>query len=401
MKINIIDSRKKLAIISFYLLFPGFFFYHYLVGSGFLFPYLGGYFGIVSTITLIITTILNLIDFRLTKKTTDIIFYIIILHTSITATLNYLLESPTSFSTEMFFWSLAGITQNISCYLIAKHLNFNKNSLNILSITLILMFLTVIFNIGNDGIFYIQQEASADISDLVSNYQGFARSLIFVLLLLAAYNFKSNAKFIIINTIGIVALFFNGARADFILFIASTLSLYLFKNLINLKKIALSLAAALLFIISGINFIQLDYDSRMLEIFDLSNSTSHLARELLFENGLDIISNNLIFGSYGAYTDIDGIGSYPHNLTSAWVNLGILGFILYIVIIANLWIYTIWAFLKKRTSSAEFNVFFLFLVYVSLALYSSKDYSYMLVGFLIGLRSRLDILQDYPLFTQR
>jgi hypothetical protein len=139
----------------------------------------------------------------------------------------------------------------------------------------------------------------------------------------------------------------------------------------------------------------------MLEIFDLSNSTSHLARELLFENGLDIISNNLIFGSYGAYTDIDGIGSYPHNLTSAWVNLGILGFILYIVIIANLWIYTIWAFLKKRTSSAEFNVFFLFLVYVSLALYSSKDYSYMLVGFLIGLRSRLDILQDYPLFTQR
>jgi O-antigen ligase len=128
-------------------------------------------------------------------------------------------------------------------------------------------------------------------------------------------------------------------------------------------------------------------ESRMFQLLDIRSSDSAEARLQLFYNGLNIIIDNPIFGGYGEYVQFSGVGSYPHNIISAWVNLGIVGFIGYISMFIAMWFVVI----KRRNTlinNVEFHVFLFFLIYVSITLLISKEYSDMFIGFLIGFYSR-------------
>ena len=63
-------------------------------------------------------------------------------------------------------------------------------------------------------------------------------------------------------------------------------------------------------------------DNRTLELLDLSHSSSAGLRHQLTEQALASIGRHPLLGEYGNYEP----GLYAHNLLSAWVDLGLLGF---------------------------------------------------------------------------
>jgi len=131
--------------------------------------------------------------------------------------------------------------------------------------------------------------------------------------------------------------------------------------------------------------------SRMMELFNIFSSSSGESRIELFSFALAEVFSNLktvILGSYGSYTTIGGVGSYPHNLFSAWINLGIFGFISYLLLILILWIYAVFWY-QKISSLTLYKTYIVFLAYLTVALIFSKSYNYLLVGFTVGICSQI------------
>ena len=73
--------------------------------------------------------------------------------------------------------------------------------------------------------------------------------------------------------------------------------------------------------------------SRFKQLFvAIQEDASFIERSVFNRYGLSLIADNPLVGAYGMYVHLNGGGSYPHNLLSAWVNLGILGFAFYLIL---------------------------------------------------------------------
>ena len=64
-------------------------------------------------------------------------------------------------------------------------------------------------------------------------------------------------------------------------------------------------------------------DNRILELLDLSHSTSANKRHHLTMHAVQTIKAHPFLGDYASYAP----GYYSHNILSAWVDLGLFGFI--------------------------------------------------------------------------
>lgn len=383
-----VDARKlyrHLSMVAFLLLFPGFFVYHYLVARSYLPPFLGGFFGVVAAVLFIPLLALYFKTKVGGLDRVSILFFLLILLNLTISVLNYWYGELYGLADEMLVWSLSGILFNLVAYLISYSLDVRR-LIKYLVPSFLLMVLVVVFNVGDLGIFYIKQEAG-EAAESVATYQGFARSLVAVSLIVTAYYWRSSAFFYFFAATGLLALFLNGARTEFALFLVTLLSaliLFFSKSYKSIVEVLFFILIGAFAYIFGSDMLP---ESRMFQLLDIGSSSSAESRALLLDNGLKIIYENPILGGYGEYVQLGGIGSYPHNIISAWVNLGAIGILGYASMFIAMW----FVFLKNRTAHKnmiEFKVFLFFLTYISMALLFSKDYSYLFVGFLVGIYSR-------------
>lgn len=371
----------KLSVFSFILLFPGFFFYHFLIGKGFINPFLGGYFGVIAVVLLLPLAVLNI---KQPVKNLDLAllsYFLIIFLIFLVSFTQYSLGNPSGFFEEMFYWSLSGLLFNVVSFFIACRIDI-KLVAKIGFLLILIMSVVVFTNIGEYGIFYVKKEA-AEHSEFVATYQGFARSIVVPLLISCAFYYQKSKKFYVLFLLGSMALFLNGARTEFTIFLLSFFFIFLIYSVTNFKNAIRLIALVCFLFLLIINTIEFLPDSRMFQLINLVTSSSGQARLEQITFGLKIISDYPIFGNYGHYTVLGGIGKYPHNIISAWVNLGILGMILYLLLFFSLWKTAFFGIIKYR-NTYQFNVYIVFLVFVTAALITSKTYSYMLLGLLVG-----------------
>tara|TARA_B100000925_G_C21776885_1_gene374540 strand:- start:150 stop:611 length:462 start_codon:yes stop_codon:yes gene_type:complete len=133
--------------------------------------------------------------------------------------------------------------------------------------------------------------------------------------------------------------------------------------------------------------------TRMTTLLTLTDAST-LLRISQIEFAINQISQFPFLGNYASYVDeFGGTGSVPHNILSAWLNLGLLGFVLYIFMFIALWGSALRGFLNNE-KDIYFNLFLIFLVFTTAALVVTKVYSYMFVGLLLGFyiqyRNKLD-----------
>ena len=376
-------------------LFPMYFYYESLVGLNIIPPIFGGYFTLISIISFfpLFFTYKHLLDNKNTKiNLIDIIFFLIILLTIIVSLVNYSMSQPKSSYYDLFSWSMGGVLFNLICYFLAKTIPIHSKKLkSVAIISLTLMILIVLYNIGDLGIFYLKNKSMN--SEFIASYQGFARSMVVIGLLIISV-IKSKKITIPIFILTSMALFFNGARTEFILFFFSYILLLFYTSINFKKKFALIiLTLTLITILINANFNTLIKNlpnNRMMELLDIKSSSSGQERKKATSAAIDTIIDKPILGDYGSYTKNNEIGNYSHNLLSAWVNLGITGFALYVFAILII-IFGIFSRFSKNASKKPIErITFIFSVFTIMALILSKDYSYMLFGFMVGFFSRFE-----------
>ena len=116
-----------------------------------------------------------------------------------------------------------------------------------------------------------------------------------------------------------------------------------------------------------------------------ASSTSFEGREEFSIKAWQVIQNHPLVGDYGYYIDIYGIGSYAHNILSAWADFGILGFILFLGLSIYLLIFSLNKIIFKKSSDKKICLLFLFSITLILGYLTAKDYSFMFFGLSLGL----------------
>jgi hypothetical protein len=320
---NVRASPKFTAHLSFILLFPGFFIYQTLLGIGAISAVLGGYFTAVALALFL--PILYSFTYAL-KHNRDyascfelylsmfVVYYLFIL------CINFL-GGATQIIVERYVQSIIFCFET---YVMFRALDLeDKKLLKILTISLLLMSaITFYFSVG--GFFFLQGLDEAKDPESLATYQGFARSYIYTYLLLIS-TARSTLFRYLLYAVGTSSMFINGARSEFsaVLFLIPVIELYRAKY-----KLCMAFAIAffsLIFVASIASIVDMLPDNRILQLLDLSHSTSAITRHHFTENAIRTISSNPFFGDFASYPD----GHYAHNALCAWVDFGFFGFLFF------------------------------------------------------------------------
>tara|TARA_B100000674_G_C37952514_1_gene967953 strand:+ start:1121 stop:2311 length:1191 start_codon:yes stop_codon:yes gene_type:complete len=391
MLINIHRLVSNIPIISFLLLFPGFFIYQMLLSQSQITGFLGGYFGYMSLILFIPLILVFLYHFINNTKFfafIDYFFIFLMLYIAVIALYHFSFGRLAN-NYEMLEWSISGIIFNIECYVIAKFSNF-ENSIFKKIILFLFLYISFIYLTNLDkGVMVILNSGNID---LVS-YQGFARSIVIHASLLIFF-LKSNLLRLLILLLAFWILITLGSRSETIIFFLSLSIVFLLNSVKSLNGIILALVlitvSASLVILNVSSVMLFIENTRFYEFFTVGifNSSSSSARALFLETATQYIYESPFFGNYGAYLfHFGSIGAYPHNLMSAWLNLGLFGFISYIIILFRL----LQISLKRSLgNSSPFTLFALFAsIFIVLSFMFSKSYLFMFFGIAVGACSNI------------
>jgi hypothetical protein len=386
---SVVTGRKAAGIsgiftiqAAFILLYPGFFFYQTLLGIGAIGAYLGGYFTLVALLLLIPLLLAFMGAIRRHKNYVSnfdlwlvlfVIYYFAVLAVNFAAGADQMIV-------ERYVQSMIFCFET---YVIFRMIDLeNKRFIMIIAASLLVMSaITYYFSIG--GFFFLQALGEAQSPENLATYQGFARSYIYSYLVLISV-VRSMAIRYVLYAIATCALFLNGARSEFsaVLFLIPIIELYYAKHRFYAMSILIFLAA---FIVGGIEQItNMLPENRILQLLDLSHSSSAVARQHFSQNALQTISENPVFGDFASYPD----GHYAHNVLCAWVDFGLFGMVFFMSLL--IW-QAVSLFLNGffiRTKSSYFVLAWSFICITLLWVLTAKNVPDMSVGAAMGAFAR-------------
>lgn len=309
------------AHLAFILLFPGFFFYQTLLGVGMIRAYLGGYF---SAIAFLFLLPLAWHYFLACKKNrnyfqkTDFYFFLFAVYYCIVLSANFAAGANASIVQRY----AATLIFCIDVYIIFRMIDLSDKTFMVAATGALLLMSAVTFYFSIDGFFYLRSLDEASNPESLATYQGFARSYIFTFLVVVA-TVKTVGGRLLLYALAISSLFLNGARSEFsaVLFILPIIELYHAKH--KLVSVALAFFLSIWLGTNADSLLGMLPETRILQLFDLSHSSSGAAREQLSIDAWRTITNNPIFGDFASYAD----GHYAHNILCGWVDFGLIGFL--------------------------------------------------------------------------
>lgn len=371
-------GEQAVAIFAFFLLFPGFFFYHSLLGLGVMGAVLGGFFAPASLLVVLPLVYMYLMRIRrepsrLTKP--DIAFGVFLAYFFAVVAANAALGARMVHVVH----HILGILFLLNVFLIYKAIDFSGRQFRRIGLLSLLAMSGIVFSFSIDGVFYLGALGIAKDAESLATYQGFSRSYLFTFVPIIAYT-RSPWLRMLLYCIGAPTLFFNTARSEFIalLFLIPIVEFYHSRN-----KLAVAFVFAALVVTVSIylqDIIALLPHNRILELLDLSQSTSASKRHHLTVYAIQTINNHPFLGDFGSYPP----GLYAHNVLSAWVDLGFVGFAYLMVMITAP---AIVMFIREYFSSRNYSQFLLPFSLASitvLLLLTSHFFTDMLIGATLG-----------------
>jgi hypothetical protein len=308
---------------AFFLLFPGFFYYHTLLGIGATGAFLGGFFSPVSVLFALPIALIYVVRMRRDPRQlcfVDVYFGLYLAYFAAVAMLHAALNAglPTAAK------HLLEILFLVNIYVMFKFIDFANPRFRLVCLLGLGAMSAIVVAYSIDGVFYLGAEGLAKdtAADSLATYQGFARSYLVTYMVVIAYT-RSLALRWLLHLTGAATLFINTARSEFValLFIAPIIEFYYSRHrLVFILLAGLALFVGSMYIDQVLAALP---NSRILELLDLSQSTSAIKRHHLTDNALQTIRAHPFIGDYGSYEP----GYYSHNILSAWVDLGLFGLI--------------------------------------------------------------------------
>jgi hypothetical protein len=372
------SSEQLIAIGAFFALFPGFFFYHTLLGTGTIGAVLGGYFSPISLLFVLPLAFILYRRCRLPPRhlgTVELHYATFISYFLIVIVCN----SVAGANLAIVVNHLLCIMFMVNTFIIFSVIDFASPWFRLTSIAALAAMSSIAFTYSVNGVFYLGAIGLAKDADSLATYQGFARSYLVTFLPVIAFT-RHFALRLALYAMATATLFVNTARSEFValLFIIPIVEFYFSRH-----KLLFILAAALIFVLLKLFMDQLMAalpDNRILELVDLAHSTSANKRQHLSKHAMHTIMAHPLLGDYASYAP----GYYSHNILSAWVDLGIFGFL---YLNAILILPAIPMFLREYFSSRRNNNFILGFGMVCctvLLLLTSHYFTDMLIGATVG-----------------
>lgn len=322
---------RTVSLGGFFLLFPGYVFYHYFISAGLIPPLLGGLFGPVALLLAAIYLLLLPVNLRglleasslYTVAVFGFILYVLLVtvaHYSSFSISFIALASEQSFGV-IIFW--------IALFFVGFYLPIDSRFLkwgSFLCATAIAGFL--LHYVATTGSVFFYAAQIYGVEEGVSTYQGFARSSLGLWALLVVTTRSELYRWFMVIS-GIFALFVLGARSELFAFMALSLLLMMAVGMRSVKALLLATLASGVIVALVIGNLDALMESRQLQILDLRSASSWNAREVLEAEAWEVIKSNPIWGSFGSHVTRGTIGSYAHNYLSAWENYGLIGVTVY------------------------------------------------------------------------
>ena len=317
--------REQLLLIAcFFLLFPGFFFYHTLLGTGTTGAFLGGYFAPVALLFMLPLVFIYLGRMRRDPRRLTLIdvhyglffaYFLAIVIVNAAAGANRVIVGN----------HLLAVLFMVLVFIMFSFIDFAHRRFRIVGMLSLAAMSAIAFSYSTDGVFYLGSLGIAKDTHALATYQGFSRSYLFTYLAVVVFTRQLSLR-LLLHALGAATLFVNTARSEFaaLLFAIPLIEFYYSRH-------------KLLFVLTGLigaTLISMYFDqilaalpsNRILELVDLSHSTSANKRQQLTMHALQTIAAHPVFGDYASYKP----GYYSHNVLSAWVDLGLVG-IVYLV----------------------------------------------------------------------
>lgn len=327
---------KILSGFSFWLLYPGFFFYHFLVGAGILPRFIGGWFGPVSLLAFVgFVPLLMLAVGHVRGRSLQLLLLFVLLNVSVMLWVgaHAVLGAGHQQRPAVVSQAAATLVFWVTMFMIGLYWGHRSFwSRWIVWGSLGMMVILTLYNIDAQSlVFALGLDASSSEGEVVT-YQGFARSLAVTLLAGLAVSRRPIAVSTLVFG-GVVALFFLGARAELYGFLMVTPILFWMgyrSRPWSATLIATVGTIALAFL--AFHFWETISGSRQLQfILDLETSRSLQVRQELLRQGWEGVTSDPLIGEFAGHVLRGGsTGAYVHNAISAWRQFGPVTFLLYV-----------------------------------------------------------------------
>lgn len=346
-----IKSEQYISGLGFILLVPGFLLYNLLVAQDAIPPFAGGFYSLVSILILLTLGCVVPFIWNTTSKSAPYLILFVCLwfmYCILWAFSHHTLDDSDYIELAvMQTYKTVGLS--FTLFLMGMYIPLEwpllKFFIRLSCVILLVFLLNFVFSTGQ-LMFYAKTFYPGGSSVFVSSYQEFSRSALLIILYTMVVS-KPAAR-ICWSIFGIVILFILGSRSELYGFIIAII-MYMFVLPGKTRKwfyVCIFLILTFYFIKTLFSDILLD--SRQFEIFDFMNSTSLIARNEMLSVGIDQINNNPIFGYFGGDFKEGGEGTYMHNILSAWVSYGLVGFLLYFgLVIVSIIISSYYLIIKK------------------------------------------------------
>ncbi len=376
-------NKKKLVVmhVAFLLLFPGYFFYETLLGVGAIDPFLGGYFSIVSVALLLPLMFFYILDVERVKRflsTTDFYFFLFIGYFLFIIGIHFFTGADSKLTVD----HLSSIIHMVNLFIIFKALDFRERTFRLITMVSLVGMSAIVFYFSIGGFFDLKDDALKN-AEMVATYQGFARSYLLTFIVAIAF-YRAPVMRYGLYALAAATLFVNGARSEFAAMIALVplLELIYAKN----KTLVLLVMGGVLLVLGVLfnDLVKILPENRILELADLSQSTSVSARHYLTGLAWNTIVQHPILGDYGSYA----AGGYAHNILSAWVDLGLAGFVYLLMILLWPALQLFFTGVFQRCTSREFVLAASLLFITILLLVTSHYFTDMAIGAALGAYAR-------------
>ena len=373
-------SKHDIPNISFFLLFPCSFFYYVFLSLNIIPSFPLGYFTIVASL-LVVPLFFSYLFLNIVNIKQSIIFdFLFFIYLIYYIAVNFVTIND-DFS--LYIRHLGTILYHLTVFLVFRGINidskpfYNFNAIFIVRICMTILVLT------KESVFLLPVEGAGLQHDRAS-YQFIALVYLICSVIFLSGDYKWAARFVF-YVASIAALYFNGARSEFIVFILIIVLAEFIKSDKRLRTMTVGLISISIFV--ALMFLYKDSLNSSNRIVDLlinttQNESSRL-RAILSENAIETIHNNPVFGGFASYEK----GHYAHNILSVWVDLGAFGFILYCTMLAIPFFYVSYLIIIKKRRTKMLFIITCFIYASIFLLIFAKAFYYLLVPASFGLFS--------------
>jgi hypothetical protein len=313
-------APQALPQLAFLLLFPGFFFYHSALGLGYMGAFAGGYF--TPAALALALPLLFAYAHQLRRSggpaPGELAFFGFLLYMGAIWVVQVAAGANGTITRSHLLFLLDAVV----VFIIFRLLDVRAVSLQRAALASLLLMSAIVFTFAQDGVFYLGNLGLARDPESVATYQGFSRSYLFVYLVVSVRLQSRSARLALYLLAG-ATLYVNGARSEFVAMLSSVPLLELYRARQRARLLGLLCVVGLVVKLALVYGTQYLPENRTLELLDLSQSSSATLRHQLNVQALETIANYPLQGNYASYEP----GSYAHNILSAWVDLGLFGFL--------------------------------------------------------------------------